>query len=540
MPKLVFRVSADGKSVYVEEAKVEVRTETMKWQEGRLVPTHGVRDPRAEEMAHWFTEYYEAIAHEQPVFFELKQAFIAIGLMRWLRQQGIQLSLQGIEGRFPQYEIPKVVPALTIKESRSFQQGQRTYLREVQIYGGTDLGVRPQAVKDNGRAQALKEQALQAAAHAQGATGFAWTAQGKGLMGVVLPTAETRQVGSFTTAYTDLLLEAGAGFFLPVTRFYNSFHNEPSPFGRGWSFNLPRLAFRNPLGEGRQQYLTIRGQPGRQVLVQHFTLQDDLGSLEESFTEPFVDQELHQIGFVPRRSSAFRGLYPQDDRSYLLRWHNGQTWRFDPHGRLVEQQTSMVAVSYRWEGKWLVALTLTTREGKKIVAQVTYDDAGRVRTIVSSQGARATYAYTPDGNLESVRTPHGTSAYRYNLQYLLTHVLINGRPLWEGRYDALGHLVWQKDQNGQQTDIVIGAEDTGRTITFRGGGGIVKQSYDDQGRVVQVEGGADEVWYSYFPDGGLKRVEWIEADGSKRTWEGGTRSPHACAPECLRDPGIPL
>lgn len=82
------RVSTDGRTITFDPVPLRVKTETMRWQRGRLVPAGGIKDHHAEAFAEWLTRHYDEVAAEQPVFAELKLVTQAVALAKWLKAQG--------------------------------------------------------------------------------------------------------------------------------------------------------------------------------------------------------------------------------------------------------------------------------------------------------------------------------------------------------------------------------------------------------------------------------------------------------------------
>ncbi|TMQ13765.1 MAG: RHS repeat-associated core domain-containing protein, partial [Deltaproteobacteria bacterium] len=81
------KVSDQG--ILFDPIRLRVKTETMRFEGGKLVSAGGAKDPVAEDFAAHFTEHYAEFAKEQPAFAELETVAQAVALARWLKDSGV-------------------------------------------------------------------------------------------------------------------------------------------------------------------------------------------------------------------------------------------------------------------------------------------------------------------------------------------------------------------------------------------------------------------------------------------------------------------
>jgi RHS repeat-associated protein len=551
------RVTEDGRSVLFDPIKMCVKTETMRWVGGKLVPavdqaSHEENenrpcwkdgkvvfvgdplDPHAAAFARHFTENYEKFAQENPIYAELQQVAQAVALAKWMKQQNLPVDWNFVRIFAGQpYATPKTTPSAYAELSESFG----TYIRKVTSFGGVKMTpqLAPQKHAEVAPFQANLGQAW-AAARKQEKSAFSLKFNNKEYEAVALPSSQQRELAAHNTAASDLagwgVSEAMAS--LPgLTRSYNSTHNEPTEFGFSWSLLLPRLEFEAALEQGnapaaaskpsqgkKLQYVSVEGDPATRVLVQQFTLTNQFGLGQERFDKHFVDQNLKRIGFAPTQpSSNFRGLYPEGDGTYRIIFANNDQAIFDAQGKLRAMLTPDSKAVYDYdENNRLRALKLT-RASQEEQVQFDYNDQGRIAAC-DSGGRRVAYEYDETGNLKAVKSGARTITYRYNDKRLLTAIAVNGETLEENSYDEMGRLVQQQDRYGNQRKQSIETGAQGKVLTLRDGAQTWRRSYDPQLRLTKTEDSSGATTqYSYDEKGRLARIEAALPTGGRAKLE---------------------
>ncbi len=162
--KVIVRVSDDKKSITFPDTRIRVKTETMRWKNGKLVPAKGEKDEKAEYFAAHFTKFYDDYASEFPVYQELKNMTNIVGFFKWLKAAGINIDLEWLNKYDKKFETPKTTPSLTVNGERRNRNG----VERVSIFGGTDLTINNMYVKDDGTSSRYAEKAIQSVASTPG------------------------------------------------------------------------------------------------------------------------------------------------------------------------------------------------------------------------------------------------------------------------------------------------------------------------------------------------------------------------------------
>ena len=66
--QILVKLSEDKQSITFPDTKIRIKTETMRWRKGKLVPAKGQKDEKAEYFAAHFTKHYDDYAKEFPVY----------------------------------------------------------------------------------------------------------------------------------------------------------------------------------------------------------------------------------------------------------------------------------------------------------------------------------------------------------------------------------------------------------------------------------------------------------------------------------------
>jgi YD repeat-containing protein len=485
------RLAQDGRSLLFDPIKMRVKTETMRWAGGKLVPAGNVQDPHAEAFAGHLTENYDAFAASYPVFGELKVVALAVALAKHLAAQKVPPDWDFVRAYGVVFDTPETTPA-AVNELEKRDERRVVRLRS---FGGVkltpELITQPDAAVGSLFEDARKAQVTASRA---GRTTFELKRNGKVFNGTVIPLAPPRDPASFRQAVSDLAGEQLAGLpaALPgVVRYYDSTHNERTELGRSWSLLLPRLRRHSPAGPGMVQTLAVEGIG--QLVAERFHLSDQFGLEHERFEKHFIHPALRRIGFQPKSpSSPYVGIFPEEQNLYRLFYRNGTQSVFDQRGRLRAVLTPDAKLLYQYDSEGRLAELRVERAGKTDTVLYEYDKHGRLVTLEHGNTAVA-YQYDPQGNLSLVKSPGRTLSYRYDKRGLLREVKEDGLVMAANEYDERGRMTSHTGPGKaalQQKISVAGNEQVVETVS---GGRRLRRGYDQQGRLVRVEPGDGSV-----------------------------------------------
>lgn len=511
------RVSSEGTTILFDPVKMRVRTETMRWDGGRLVPAGGIRHRHAGAFADHFTRNYDRYAGEQSVYGELKQVAAAVALAKWMREQKVPVdwgAMRILGG--PPHATPETTPAAFAEETKNWTDGLVTRTLRIHSFGGVEMTPKL-APRTTPQADEVRDALLAgwtAARHADQDV-FTVTANGIALQALALPGVTQREIGSYQAATGDVAAEGCLDRIPGTVRAYDSLHNESSEFGYSWTLQMPRLDFEPAGGEEASSYLTVEGDPSTRVLVQRFVLTNAFGIGQVRFEAPFIDHNLRRIGFKAKDTTLYRAIYPEGELYRLLFQDDDRQVLFAADGRLVAIVTATERVIYSYDAaRRLAAIQCSDQP----VVAYAWDANGRLASMSGPEDA-AFYEYDRAGNLARVRTRRGTTVYRYDERRLLVSVEIDGEEVVANRYDLRGRLHEQKSGDGTTTRrSVAQAKDGGRVITIVQNGRTRREHYDASLRLIRSEepSGATLTWThepggvtitAALPNGGTARIE---------------------------------
>ncbi|HJQ70926.1 MAG TPA: RHS repeat-associated core domain-containing protein [Blastocatellia bacterium] len=514
------QVSDDGRAIIFDPIKMRVKTETMRWAGGRLVPAGNIKDPHAEAFAENFTAHYEEFAKENPIYSELKQVTQAVALAKWMKQQGIPANWNLVRTFAGQpYATPVTTPSASEKLQRSAGQGSGAQTIIVSSYGGVEMTpeLRPQP---SPAAKELQTDIMNAwsTARKRGAMRFPIRFKNNQGEAVALPRPDQREPSSYNASEADGGNTCGGDPFinsLPgISRYYSSTHNEATEFGFAWSLLMPRLEFESAHAGRGVQYISLEGDSATQVRVQKYVLTDQFGLVYQRFDKDFIDQSLRRIGFkAERQQSRYRGLYPESDGTYRLIFTNGEEAIFDDKGSLRAIFRPGGKALYEYDAQNRLVAIRISRAGQDNEIRYGYDSQGRLSNCLSC-GFGAQYGYDEAGNLGSVNSEGKIIKYRYDDKRLLKEIEIDGKIVAKNSYDEGGRLIKQDGIDGsldQKVEITPG----GKTIVTRQGPDTFKRYYDADDRLTGVEGENGSFKYSRDEEGRISGVDAILPTGGE-------------------------
>lgn len=522
---VVARVSKDNQVIIFDPIKMRVKTETMYWSGGKLVPAGNIQDVHAEAFAKHFTTHYEDFGRENQVYAELKQVTQAVALAKWLKQQGIPIDWNFVRIFSGQsYQTPQFTPSAYAELTKKWTQGNVIHTLRISSFGGVDMTPQLQ-VKTNYTANLFQKSLLKAAQQPENREKgtFAFNFNNTKYQAVTFPSSTQRDLTNYNrseSVFANYFENEPEMKSLPgLTRYYNSSHNESSEFGYSWSLLIPRLEFEKAGKKGESNYLWIEGDPATKVLVQRFILTNQFGMGEEHFTKSFIDQDLRRIAFKPDNpNSKLAGLYPESDGSYRIIFKDNTQAIFDSVGRFRALLTKTSKAIYDYDNQNRLSALRFSDSGREMMISYEYDFKNRL--ISSSYNLiKVTYQYEQEGNLIKVYSDDQLMDYKYNQKHLLTEVVMNGQMVVRNSYDNLGHLTKQVDPDGNQLEQIVKTTTKGKVVTIRAGSNLINRYYDEQLRLTNIsDNSGNSTKYSYdqngrlfsiikaFPTGGQEKI----------------------------------
>lgn len=496
--QVIVKVSDDRKSITFPDTRIRVKTETMRWRSGGLVPAGGIKDEKAEYFAAHFTRYYDKYAGEFPIYRELKNLANLVGLAKWLKESGVNVDLAWLKKFDKPDETPEKTPSLRVRE--------RSGIKEVGIFGGVNLEVQNRYVKDDGTSSAYAKKALETVGSLPGAAGAAFLDDNNRKKRVVaLPTSQTRAGGAKIIRGQELEL---------IPRTFCSFHNDAGQFGHSWVLELPELHFIQPHRK-KKEYTKVGN---TKVLIREFRLQKPFGLLDVKFKENIVDQQYRAIAFLPQKNLGIRALYPNDERGeYRLEYTDGSFDVFNSQGKIVRsQETPLDYVEYLYGQSSRLANVTQIKQNKQVKhLKLIYDTRGRIASIETLTG-KIKYTYAPNGDLVKVETKKDFFEYTYDDRHLVTGVKVNGMETDYYEYDDFGRVLALKEKEENLRNREIKTINGNVEIIEGSGEQSSKRIYDAGGRLLEASNpSGDKVKIDYYEMGSPKTMEYSNRFGDQ-------------------------
>lgn len=487
--QVLLKISDNRQSISFPDTRIKVKTETMKWQDGKLIPA-GEKDEKSEYFAAFFSRFYDNFADEFSVYHELKNLTNIVALAKWMKASGIAIDLSWIDRYAEPYHTPEKTPSLTVSESRSSMIATKT----VQIFGGTDLSFENRYIKDNEKSD-FREKALNAVALSHGIATSTITDQDNNKKKIIaIPSSQTRIAGAKILVEDELLL---------LNRIYCSFHNEKGAFGHSWYLDLPKLHISHP-NKGAIEKISIKK---KEIKLQHFRLTRCFGMQDIVFKKHIVDQMTGALAFVPDRKEGIKCLYPNPQKEqYKIAYDDGRMDIFNSEGNMVESVLSSGnIIKYSFNNGRLVEIAILENQKPITYMRLAYNADGYINSVKTGKHT-IKYIYNDEGNLIKVDTGDKIKEYAYNTLHLVSHIKINGESAASFKYDKHGRVILQKNHlSGNQLNTKITALN-GRTI-FKDlfGSQKIKRTYDNGGRLLSITNNlGSEIYLEYGEDSSRK------------------------------------
>ena len=420
--------SPDGSAMAFSKAEIEVMTEN-KFQ-GRLV-----NDPIADSFARHFTSHFDEFSEHYSILQDLKHLAKVSAVVKWIKQNNIPFDLSIFKNYEPvSFATPCQTPAT---------YGYGVFQGEVFIsVGGVIFHFDENnfhSIKSE-TAESLKEMAtLQKPNHDSLIWDFTDRGSGRTLTAAAQPLYKTRKVGNVKKRFIDMHFQVPGELPFSLVRTYNSFSDNDSGMGIGWSVAHHHLSF--PFAKANYFYTEAR-----HVL--------------NLYPEIYVLEQGHQFKYkLIGADTEMRPIYQGDNKDVLLKELEDGSFimikdgeillSFNKRGDVLSESDGKFAkIDYRYENDLLSSIFHSC--GLKI--QFEYKGDRLVKAIGPGK-KMLEYSYAGNGQLAEIQDQQGTIAsFSYDSDKNLTQIL-NGEEVavFEASYD-LYHRAISLQENGVSSE----------------------------------------------------------------------------------------
>ena len=331
-----------GDALLFEGGRMTLKTEYVLQNPGRRAAETDIA------FARFFTDHYQEIADEYPVYQELFEYAKLVSLARYLKDRGVPMFwfLMANKDMIITEDSPETVDAFAKKSD---------YREGIQIEGGVDLDVRLSTQN-----YVVDTEGTEAFARALGRSDgsrSSFTAllpdesvtisHETGTLTLTEAQTLTLATGSAsgTTYQTDLGLRVNGELGLELVRYFDPAYEGVATFGRGWHLMIPYRI--RHYGNTKIPFLNAS-------IPERMVVENLLTGWEEVLT--FSEDHYSIAGYVPDRleTSNLVGLFLLSDASFRLADKLGNEFQFDQDGRMTElilptgQETDPFHVQYTY------------------------------------------------------------------------------------------------------------------------------------------------------------------------------------------------
>ncbi len=516
--------SPDGTAMAFSRAEIEVMTENK---------FHGllVNDPITDKFARHFTSHFDEFSEYYPVLQDLKHLGKISAVVKWIKQNNIPFDLSIFENYKP---VSFATPCQTPATCGYGLSGRKIF---VAVGGVTFHFDETNFHRSKSEiAKSLKEMAtLQKPSDDSLVWDFADRSSGRMLTAVAQPLHKTRKVGNIKKRFLDMHFQVPGELPFSLVRTYNSFSDDDSGLGIGWSIANHRLSF--PFAKANYFYTEVR-----HVL--------------NLYPEIYVLEQGHQFRYKPIGADAeMRPIYQADNKDVLLKELEDGSFIMIKDGKILlsynkrgdilsESDGSFAKIDYRYENDRLSSmshscgleiqfkyqgdrLAKAIGPGKKAV-EYSYEENGQLAGVLDGQGTIASFSYDSDKNL--TRILNGEAVVIFEASYDLYHraISLEENGISSGNSYSLKNLTMEtatgtlttRSQFDSSYRLTECADSLNRRIKLSydpmcgkisslndGSGAEYINEYDQKGRVIKTtnpDGSQKRFWY--FSNGRLGAV----------------------------------
>jgi YD repeat-containing protein len=447
--------SPDGKSMALQKAEMQLRTQNMFISNGQVEST-----PDGEAYANWFTQNYDAIAQEQItydnlnhphyIYKELKQLAALTGIVKWIQDNRIPIDLSFLANYTPAYfdSAPFTTPQTSVTSTRIVYP--HPWQREsvtITITGGVnycnDLSIGAGGNPSGLAAAALSTRAAE--------TNLAWTfnQSGSNYNVTALSVNRKNKDGGLTHSDVDATLKVNGAVPLTLGRYFDSFNAGQTMFGWGWQAQPYALEFRTARtkfnlctntwdGFGEVWFNNRAEHHYYKFVPSGIYLTNDVLHIASHF--PAITNIL-AYNYVNKDTPG--QLFTDNQTRMLMRMADGTLLDFSLDGLLLDiQDLNGNTVNYNYDGN--NRLVSIGQPGARTIS-FGYDSLSRATTATLPGSHSLTYSYDGANNLVSAQYDAASGGrvlrYAYNTDHCITQVEdenTNAVKSWS--YDVYGRV----------------------------------------------------------------------------------------------------
>ncbi|MBI3999878.1 MAG: RHS repeat protein, partial [Candidatus Omnitrophica bacterium] len=418
--------SSDRKSFTFSQAKVKTLTED------ELIGG-GAVDLDAQAFAQHLTDNYHAnptdgklqFEEEFPIFARLTQVMKAVALAKFIKDNSIPIDFSWLEDyNAPLVTTPTTTP--TVTNTKEWQEGDIIYTLTVQ--GGVEINLPNSYLADTGTVSSLAQSTINARSTLLDQD-WQVTSGGSTYEAVALSMAPQRLAGNFVISQNDLSVPTPGGLVLGLTRFYDSFEGNKSPFSFGWKIDPFQAKFERPayVNSIFSSGLSLNGLREGEVRVLDRSTGKELIFRSSLVVTRNTDGSFTISGRNSNGTTSFTVVGDTDgstftmntDKTYLWRKLDGSSVLFDTNGKILKETDRFGKyLSYAYLGGRIASISDSLSRS----INLTYDLNGKVTRIDGPLALSATYTYNASGDLISVRDNRTTlvTSYTYDASHNLT------------------------------------------------------------------------------------------------------------------------
>ena len=398
--------SEDGRAMVFDEVKMQCLANTTIEGKKVLSPLH-------EAFARHFTDNYDIIAEEYPIFSEVKRLGGITGVVKWMKDNNIPVDLSFFDSYAPNAaNTPMSIPAHA--STRNFGEALVT------IRGGIIFALNDgnYFVKESPSVKFLSESVIEGRPSDED---FIWEVNG--LTAQAFPLAKVRKKGAFIESFTDLEYPVPGDFPLSFLRTYNSFEEQDIGLGIGWSLTpFKVLVTRKEVFSYEERSFLASSK-----LVVREQGEDWVYTIHSHDTEG-------KTLYVREDGQQF--FYENPDHTYTLCFKGKEAF-FNEQGQLTQLiDSNGIGINYTYEEGRLCAIS--HQNGK--VIHITYD-GDRIKLIEGSRGETAFYAHSRELLIEVSRQGFPLETYAYDDDFRLTQIHFDEKEAFKGEYDTYNRLI---------------------------------------------------------------------------------------------------
>ncbi|RPH90852.1 MAG: hypothetical protein EHM72_18660, partial [Calditrichaeota bacterium] len=333
-------VDTSREALFIRRAQIRIKTQTMKWEKGKLVTAEGMVDETSEKFAASVNEHFEQLADETPVFRHLEQLLRLLLVGDWIRNQNFPVNLEWIHAcASTPFRMPRLTPAITVTNERRITDDKGITIQTWQIYGGVDLDYTP-VMTELPSARTPWQPPQTALKTEMECSQF--TYDGQSYTAASFSPLLFKTVNPAVTEMAQLTLPNGKPF--TISKRKTETPNPHLQISQESQMALPLLPSFYPQGhKGQIEYIRTSDPAQEEIVLKHYQLYDRDGQLLGIFKEHDVDPISGRIQVRAEDPHSDWVLYPEAQGAVWAQSRDGRLWVFEnqyglPIGERVDDQ----------------------------------------------------------------------------------------------------------------------------------------------------------------------------------------------------------